>query len=76
MFGDIFHGFILFSFGIYLCSLKLYDIQYDSLFNVRYLFLLMGFFSLYCGIIYNDMTSIPLKLFGDSCYIKQDNNYI
>jgi V-type H+-transporting ATPase subunit a len=30
----------------------------------------MGFFSTYCGFIYNDFTSIPLKLFGDSCYEK------
>ena len=36
--------------------------------QIRYLLLLMGFFSTYCGFIYNDMTSIPLKVFGDSCY--------
>lgn len=28
----------------------------------------MGMFSFYCGWIYNDFTSIPLKAFGDSCY--------
>ena len=28
----------------------------------------MGFFSFFCGLIYNDFTSIPLKIFGDSCY--------
>lgn len=36
--------------------------------RIRYLLLLMGFFSFYCGIIYNDFTSIPTKLFGDSCF--------
>ena len=36
--------------------------------KIRYLLLLMGFFSFYCGWIYNDFTSIPLKVFGNSCY--------
>jgi V-type H+-transporting ATPase subunit a len=34
----------------------------------RYLLLMMGFFSFFAGIIYNDFTSIPLKLFGPTCY--------
>lgn len=29
----------------------------------------MGFFSFYCGIIYNDFTSIPLYVLEDSCYV-------
>lgn len=29
---------------------------------------MMGFFSLYCGFIYNDYTSVGLYLFGPSCY--------
>ena len=33
----------------------------------RYLLVLQGFFALYCGLIYNDFMSIPLRLFG-SCY--------
>ena len=29
---------------------------------------MMGFFATFCGFIYNDMTSIPIYLFGPSCY--------
>lgn len=36
--------------------------------KTRYLLLLMGFFATYCGLIYNDFMSIPLTLFGSSCY--------
>lgn len=46
----------------------------------------MGIFSFYCGFIYNDFTSIPLKVLQDTCYnvphdglskvtIKEDCNY-
>jgi len=36
----------------------------------RHLLLMMGFFSFYCGLIYNDFTSIPMNIFGDSCYVE------
>ncbi len=39
----------------------------SPLVKARYLFLLMGFFATYCGLIYNDMMAMPLNLFG-SCY--------
>jgi V-type H+-transporting ATPase subunit a len=28
----------------------------------------MGFFATFCGFCYNDYTSVPIYLFGDSCY--------
>jgi V-type H+-transporting ATPase subunit a len=36
--------------------------------RIRYLVLLMGFFSLYCGLMYNDFTSMPMEVAGASCY--------
>lgn len=70
MFGDIGHGFIVLLGGIYLCmtheqnkkdpGMKIID-------KARYLVLGMGFFSFFCGLIYNDFLSIPLQIF-DSCY--------
>ena len=73
MFGDICHGALLLTAGIGICILKARDayVEPDSLlanlFKVRYLVLLLGFFSTYCGFLYNDFASIPLSLFG-SCY--------
>jgi hypothetical protein len=34
----------------------------------RNFLLLMGIFATYTGVIYNDFTSVPLYLFGNSCY--------
>jgi len=28
----------------------------------------MGFFAVFCGVIYNDFTSVGMNLFGSSCY--------
>ena len=36
--------------------------------NYRYLFLMMGIFAFFSGIIYNDFLSLPWNIFG-SCYI-------
>ena len=71
MFGDIGHGFLLFLFALYLCLYKDYILEkYSSMFlllKIRYLLLLMGLYATYCGLIYNDMMSMPINLFG-SCY--------
>ena len=71
MFGDIGHGTLLFLFSIYICRKKNDIYNSDSilkqLLNYRYLLLIMGFFSLFCGLLYNDFMGIPLTIFN-SCY--------
>jgi len=71
MFGDVAHGLLLFLFAAYLCQYKESIEKSGSMFalilNARYLLLLMGFFATFCGLLYNDMMSIPLEL-GRSCY--------
>ena len=67
MFGDIGHGMLLLSFGLFLCF---YNIN-KNLSEIKWLLVLMGFFSIYCGFIYNEVFSIHLNLFK-SCYQKSD----
>jgi V-type H+-transporting ATPase subunit a len=74
MFGDIGHGGVLLLVGSMLClfsdKLKIVGAGNGALMGLvqcRYIFLLMGLFAFYCGIIYNDFIAIPLWLF-DSCY--------
>ena len=58
MFGDIGHGAVIFIIGLFLVFF--YDNRL-SLFNeVKYLLLLMGFFSFYCGFVYNEFFAMPL----------------
>ena len=69
MFGDIGHGLILLCMGLYLVfndeevkkgALKMFS-------QLRYMVLMMGFFAMYCGFIYNDIIGFNFNLFG-SCY--------
>ena len=70
MYGDICHGIVLFIFGLYLCLNNKNIIKSDSIFkslsSARYFVLLLGFFSVYCGSLYNDFASVPL--YFKSCY--------
>lgn len=76
MFGDIGHGFILLMFAFYLCLFS-EEIKNNknSLFrpivSARYLLLMMGFFSFYCGWIYNEFFSVALPVFGGTCYTNE-----
>lgn len=71
MFGDIAHGLFLFLVGAFLClfagPIRNRAPGLEGLLSLRYIFLLMGFFATYCGIIYNDFMAIPIWAF-DSCY--------
>jgi V-type H+-transporting ATPase subunit a len=69
MYGDILHGLIILIFGMWLCLAKRENGNLaEMLAPGRYFILLMGFFSLYCGFIYNDLTSMATEAFGKSCY--------
>jgi V-type H+-transporting ATPase subunit a len=70
MFGDIGHGFLLFLFAGYLCWGKdefKGDHPLRPALKARYLLLMMGFFAIFNGWMYNDFLSIPLGIFG-TCY--------
>lgn len=65
MFGDVGHGLILFAIGLYLINKPLNILS--PLHSIRYLILMMGIFSVYCGFIYNEFFGKPLILF-DKCF--------
>ena len=77
MFGDIGHGLVLFLFAIYLCLFNDQIVKSKSILKqmlfARYFLLLMGFFAVYCGFLYNDFLSIPFD-FG-SCYDTKNVDY-
>ncbi|KAJ3604713.1 hypothetical protein NHX12_029452 [Muraenolepis orangiensis] len=71
MFGDLGHGIImaLFAFWMVMCenNRKLKNTRneiWNTFFEGRYIILLMGLFSIYTGLIYNDCFSKSLNLFG------------
>jgi V-type H+-transporting ATPase subunit a len=69
MFGDLGHGmlmtmaavFMIF-FEVKLAKAKLDELTYMAFYG-RYIMLLMGIFSMYTGLIYNDMFSKTLEIF-------------
>lgn len=79
MFGDIAHGFILFLFGLFtfLRGRKLADwmrIEHLEMRSLGILLLMMGFFAVYAGLVYNDFLALPVTIV-QSCYRVQDSNY-
>jgi V-type H+-transporting ATPase subunit a len=64
MFGDVMHGAMLLAVALWVLASGPENPAYAG----RHFLLLMGIFATYTGVIYNDYASVPLYLFGDSCY--------
>ena len=69
MFGDIMHGSMLLAAGIYICFAPAHKGSLVAAARpLRYFLLLMGIFSIFTGLVYNDYSSVSLYIFGPSCY--------
>lgn len=69
MFGDYGHGSLIFFVGVVMCLFhdKLNHGAMKQVQQLRYLFLMMGFFAIYNGLLYNEFFAIPNDWFG-SCF--------
>jgi len=81
MYGDIFHGSVLFLFSSLLVFgapyLRKKGLDNFSLFGGRYVLWLMGAFAIYCGVIYNDCMSIMINGWNKMQwnYIRDDSTH-
>ncbi|KAM3864076.1 V-type proton ATPase 116 kDa subunit a isoform 9-T9 [Diretmus argenteus] len=77
MFGDLGHGMLMTCAALYLVlresrlmAQKNDNEMFSMVFAGRYIILLMGVFSMYTGIIYNDCFSKSLNVFGSGWSVK------
>ncbi|XP_061672926.1 V-type proton ATPase 116 kDa subunit a [Syngnathoides biaculeatus] len=77
MFGDMGHGLLMaaFAFWMVLCenNRKLKNTRneiWNTFFEGRYIILMMGLFSVYTGLIYNDCFSKSINIFGSGWSVK------
>ncbi|XP_007429716.1 V-type proton ATPase 116 kDa subunit a isoform X2 [Python bivittatus] len=77
MFGDFGHGILMTLFAVWMViresrilSQKNDNEIFNTIFSGRYIILLMGSFSIYTGLIYNDCFSKSLDMFGSSWSVR------
>ncbi|XP_067825003.1 V-type proton ATPase 116 kDa subunit a 1 isoform X2 [Heptranchias perlo] len=77
MFGDFGHGILLTAFAVWMVlresrilSQKSENEIFSTVFSGRYIILLMGIFSVYTGLIYNDCFAKTLNMFGSSWSVR------
>lgn len=75
MFGDLGHGILMFLVAAYIVYFeqKLIEKKIDNeiwtiFFGGRYIVLMMSLFSMYTGLLYNDIFSISMNIFGSSWF--------
>ncbi|KAI8811298.1 ATPase V0/A0 complex [Cladochytrium replicatum] len=81
MFGDVGHGFMLFLMGAAMIlnerSLgKIKEETVSMIYGGRYVMLLAGFFSMFTGLIYNDVFSKTMNLFGSGYVFDSHHNTV
>jgi len=65
MFGDVGHGLMLLLGGLY-CVWNAESLKFsmNTMYSARYILVMMGFFSVYAGFLYNDFFSVGFNFFG------------